>query len=197
MVAALKGALDRSGLFYESHLLQWFAGDRPLAALLREPQGRLSTATQVLQPSPEEPDPAPMRASTARVPDPGVPRTLAADSRGSTQPLDPQVLGQIRSQLEVIEQRQVLWQGQAWPGQALEWRIEEPPERGASPDEPTPWTTHLRLTLPQTGRSDRGAEPERRARARAPGRASRAQPPGRCATLRARSPRRCRTRDWC
>ena len=67
------------------------------------------------------------------------------------QPLDPQVLGQIRSQLDVIEQRQVLWHGQAWPGQPLEWRIEEPPERGASPDEPTPWTTHLRLTLPQLG----------------------------------------------
>ena len=32
LVAALKGALDRSGLFYESHLVQWFAGDRPLAA---------------------------------------------------------------------------------------------------------------------------------------------------------------------
>ena len=67
------------------------------------------------------------------------------------QPLDPQVLGQVRSQLDVIEQRQIVWQGQAWPGQALEWRIEEPPERGAALDEPTPWTTHLRLTLPRLG----------------------------------------------
>lgn len=151
LAVALKGALDRSGLFYESHLLQWFAGDRPLAALLHEPQGRLSTATPVVQPSPEEPDPAPVRASTGSVPDPGVPRTLSPDSRGGVQPLDPQLLGQIRSQLDVIEQRQVLWQGLAWPGQPLEWRIEEPPERGASPEEPTPWTTHLRLTLPQLG----------------------------------------------
>ena len=34
LAAALKAALDRSGLFYESHLVQWFAGERPLAALL-------------------------------------------------------------------------------------------------------------------------------------------------------------------
>jgi len=67
------------------------------------------------------------------------------------QPLDPQVLGQVRSQLDVIEQRQIVWQGQAWPGQPLEWRIEEPPERAAGLDEPMPWTTHLRLQLPQLG----------------------------------------------
>jgi hypothetical protein len=150
LVAALKSALDRSGLFYESHLVQWFAGDRPLAALLREPQGRLSTAAQVPQPSPEDSTPAPTRASAA-IPNPSAPRPPAEEPRGSTQPLDPQVLGQIRNQLEVIEQRQVVWQGQAWPGQALEWRIEEPPERGASHDDPTPWTTHLRLTLPRLG----------------------------------------------
>ncbi|MDR8833241.1 hypothetical protein FEQ02_04308 [Burkholderia pseudomultivorans] len=33
-----------SGLFYESHLAQWLAGQRPLAALLREPQARLAAA---------------------------------------------------------------------------------------------------------------------------------------------------------
>jgi hypothetical protein len=65
--------------------------------------------------------------------------------------LDPQVLGQVRSQLDVIEQRQIVWQGLAWPGQPIEWRIEEPPERGASADEATPWTTHLRLQLPRLG----------------------------------------------
>ncbi len=151
LAAALKGALDRSGLFYEAHLLQWFAGDRPLAALLREPQGQLSTAAQAPQPSPDDPDRASARAPAAAVPSPSVPRLPAEEPRGTARPLDPQVLGQVRSQLDVIEQRQIVWQGQAWPGQPLEWRIEEPPERGASPDEPTPWTTHLRLTLPRLG----------------------------------------------
>ncbi|AOJ75684.1 flagellar hook-length control protein FliK [Burkholderia ubonensis] len=41
--AALAQAVSESGLFYESHLAQWLAGQRPLAALAREPQARLAT----------------------------------------------------------------------------------------------------------------------------------------------------------
>jgi hypothetical protein len=40
--AALAQAVSESGLFYESHLAQWLAGQRPLAALMREPQARLT-----------------------------------------------------------------------------------------------------------------------------------------------------------
>ncbi|HDR9731995.1 TPA: flagellar hook-length control protein FliK, partial [Burkholderia aenigmatica] len=42
--AALAQAVSESGLFYESHLAQWLAGQRPLAALMREPQARLAVA---------------------------------------------------------------------------------------------------------------------------------------------------------
>ncbi|WP_175856423.1 flagellar hook-length control protein FliK [Burkholderia anthina] len=44
--AALAQAVSESGLFYESHLAQWLAGQRPLAALLREPQARLAAPGQ-------------------------------------------------------------------------------------------------------------------------------------------------------
>lgn len=40
----LRGALSQSGLFYESHQAQWVAGERSLAELLHEPQGKLSSA---------------------------------------------------------------------------------------------------------------------------------------------------------
>ncbi|AOK28178.1 MULTISPECIES: flagellar hook-length control protein FliK [Burkholderia] len=39
--AALARAVDESGLFYESHLVQWLAGQRTAAELAREPQVRL------------------------------------------------------------------------------------------------------------------------------------------------------------
>ncbi|WGY68320.1 flagellar hook-length control protein FliK [Burkholderia cepacia] len=42
--AALAQAVSESGLFYESHLAQWLAGQRPFAALMREPQARLTAA---------------------------------------------------------------------------------------------------------------------------------------------------------
>ena len=49
--AALAQAVSESGLFYESHLAQWLAGQRPLAALMREPQARLTAAP--VQPAPD------------------------------------------------------------------------------------------------------------------------------------------------
>ncbi|AOJ70359.1 MULTISPECIES: flagellar hook-length control protein FliK [Burkholderia] len=44
--AALAQAVAESGLFYESHLAQWLAGQRTTAELAREPQARLATAGQ-------------------------------------------------------------------------------------------------------------------------------------------------------
>ena len=139
LAAALQRTLDRSGLFYESHLVQWFAGDRPLAALLREPQGRLSPLPHPSPPGATNSDPEPVRNPTPAASNAAVPRAPAGEPAGNTQPFDPQTLTQIRSQLDVIEQRQILWQGQAWPGQALEWRIEEPPhERDGARGDPAP-----------------------------------------------------------
>ncbi|AOJ03230.1 flagellar hook-length control FliK family protein [Burkholderia mayonis] len=44
--AALAQAVADCGLFYESHLAQWLAGQRTTAELAREPQARLATAGQ-------------------------------------------------------------------------------------------------------------------------------------------------------
>ncbi|MGU7841313.1 flagellar hook-length control protein FliK [Burkholderia sp. AW33-5] len=93
--AALAQAVSESGLFYESHLAQWLAGQRPLAALMREPQARLTTAP--VQPAPDAaqhdaPDvldellaqrlPLPTPARTATQPASGgaVPRELAQNA---------------------------------------------------------------------------------------------------------------------
>ncbi len=55
VAAALQDAVDVSGLFYESHLAQWAAGSRSLAALLREPQARQATgASNMADPSQTE-----------------------------------------------------------------------------------------------------------------------------------------------
>ncbi|MFP1682530.1 flagellar hook-length control protein FliK [Alloalcanivorax sp. C16-1] len=41
VAARLRGSLEHSGLFYESHLQGWFRGERSLEQLAREPQMRL------------------------------------------------------------------------------------------------------------------------------------------------------------
>ncbi|WP_175830714.1 flagellar hook-length control protein FliK [Burkholderia cenocepacia] len=82
--AALAQAVSESGLFYESHLAQWLAGQRPLAALLREPQARLATAL-----APADPDAVPHESTDlldellAQRP------SLPAAARGTAQPPAP------------------------------------------------------------------------------------------------------------
>lgn len=46
LALALRNTLVRSGLFYESHLASWVAGQDTLDGLLQEPQNRLSTAAR-------------------------------------------------------------------------------------------------------------------------------------------------------
>ncbi|PXX32447.1 MULTISPECIES: flagellar hook-length control protein FliK [Burkholderia] len=53
--AALAQAVSESGLFYESHLAQWLAGQRPLAALMREPQARLTAELAPADPDVAQP----------------------------------------------------------------------------------------------------------------------------------------------
>lgn len=49
--AALATLVDQSGMFYESHLLQWATGQRPLSTLLQEPQATLRVPAQALPPA--------------------------------------------------------------------------------------------------------------------------------------------------
>ena len=44
LAPVLKQAITQSGMFYEAHQARWVAGQLPTAALLQEPQGKLSPA---------------------------------------------------------------------------------------------------------------------------------------------------------
>lgn len=191
---ALRGALSRSGLFYESHQAQWVTGQRPLSDLLHEPQGRLSSPAAFLA----QPDALKGQASgqvqgsagprSAELLRGEVPRVSAdlppaqtpvsspsapaaemvslhtstsqpqSDSQSLAraalpdQPAHPETLPIVRQQLETLDSRQVMWQGQVWPGQSMDWQIEEREahEQGGEMVMPE-WQTSLRLVLPQLG----------------------------------------------
>jgi hypothetical protein len=140
--AALKGAIDASGLFYESHVAEWSAGKRPLADLLREPQMQRAPASGAARPDAES---AP--AAFAAPAGPG----------SAPYPSDPAIAQFINLQLASQEQGRIQWQGQLWAGQPMSWEISrDPPERGGQPpggDEPPepPWRSALRLRFPQLG----------------------------------------------
>lgn len=131
---ALRTALVRSGLFYESHLANWVAGQDSLDGLMQEPQNRQA-------------------AESARSANAPPDAKAAADAKL----LNPMHL-LLTQQLQVLESPQLAWRGELWPGQTLEWQIRrdtESPSGNAdetpSQEDKTSWESHLKLSLPQLG----------------------------------------------
>ncbi|SEK69507.1 flagellar hook-length control protein FliK [Nitrosovibrio tenuis] len=158
----LAQALERSGLFYESHQAQWVGGVRPFSELLAEPQAHL--AWPGLPGKDKDANEANVRATIMATTDPAVEDTSLISDRLSLNPAHPNpsdrnpvhfdALALVRQQLEVFETRHIAWQGEAWPGQALSLEIcEEERRESGEPDQPSaiPWNACLCLTLPNLG----------------------------------------------
>lgn len=200
LVPVLRQALGQSGLFYESHQVQWVLGKLDTAALLREPQGQQSAAapgnsagTNAPQASSSaggtganaatpgaaiSPGTAAARAGAggidanlatlagleagvgragtadAESTQGGTARAAATEAPAARTPIPERLMPVVHQQLDALATQQYVWQGQAWPGQMLEWLIEDPQHEGDSDggDEAEPtWNTTLRLTLPRLG----------------------------------------------
>lgn len=149
LAVALKSALSQSGLFYESHQAQWVAGERPLASLLQEPQGQLSRLVQ--QQGPQQ-GPQGEAARVASVATEAQPMPRAEKAAGTNELVHPQTQNILQQQLTAIDSRQVVWQGQVWPGQDMKWEVEEREARNPEAEsEAAPWQTRLSLNLPGLG----------------------------------------------
>jgi hypothetical protein len=69
------------------------------------------------------------------------------------QAMPAQLQALVQQQLATLAQGAVVWAGQAWPGQDLEWRIEpdDASEQQAGETPQRSWTSVLRLDLPHLG----------------------------------------------
>jgi hypothetical protein len=175
LAQSLRQALAQSGLFYESHQAQWVGGERSLAMLLQEPQGRLSPLLTQPSSAAEAGKSTVVNASAAPVAEkssaiPGQPASvgatefeatdagrLAAAAQVNVRPagelVHPQATHLVQQQLHTLDSRQLVWQGQVWPGQDMYWEIEEEGSRssGEVDIELAGWQTRLSLDLPAMG----------------------------------------------
>lgn len=121
----LHQTLSESGLFYESHLARWVKGEISFESILREPQARIGREA----------------LANALVPELGGMPDEVAKLAGK--------------QLHLLEGAPFVWQGMAWPGQWMEWLVEERHEgngEGEGADESVVrWVTEIRLDLPRMG----------------------------------------------
>jgi hypothetical protein len=164
LVPLLREALAKSGMFYESHQARWVAGQLPTEALLQEPQGKLSTAlhsqppTSLPVPSSGE-APARLPGTHPESPPPATGTGSGPESlqkAASSPQIAPDLAPLVRQQLDALATQNYVWQGQVWPGQQMQWEIEEDRSnrQGTAEDAPQQWYTRLKLTLPILGGID-------------------------------------------
>jgi hypothetical protein len=88
-------------------------------------------------------------------------REAVADKAQSSQSgalkIAEQLMPLVHQQLEALATHQILWQGQVWPGQHMQWEIVDPEGQSHSSadqgegNEPPPWQSVLRLKMPRLG----------------------------------------------
>ena len=184
LAPTLAKAVSQSGLFYESHQAQWVTGQRPLADLLAEPQGQKSfpTAFQhadneaMLRARAEAPAghaPATTLVAPRDVGETTTPKVDAHSTLPSLPPggnagnagntslsMGPQVSEEFRpivqQQLEATATQRMVWHGEIWPRQTIEWEIDWQNERegDGSEREELRWGTTLSLATPRLGQVD-------------------------------------------
>ena len=154
MAHLLKSAVSKSGLFYEAHLAEWTRGDRSVATLRQEPQAAIKLPEKLLV----------LTQANAADTNPSIDEAIKTGSATGLRDRELSHLRQdsqvnqlsqlVQKQMDAIDNRQFVWQGQAWPGQPMDWRIDEEQvkERNANGEpEESRWSTSLTLELPTLG----------------------------------------------
>ena len=162
LATQLQQAIQESGLFYESHQAAWVAGTRTTAQLMAEPQNQPPPALQTAAASLARPVPAEMPPSqpmpTQSPMSPGAANlaggTLATTGHNPTVSAHLQPL--VQQQLQALETGHILWQGQFFPGQNMQWEIWQQPGQGgggqaAEQTQAAQWATSIKLDLPHLG----------------------------------------------
>lgn len=162
----LSNMFSTSGLFYESHLAQWVAGTRPQATLMDEPQAKMQNPAQgqavnrgAVRPE-EQMNKLEILQEKSWVQ--SIVDKAAAKIAGTVLPhqdkvesvVDRDAAGMIRLQLDALEQRKVIWQGEFWPGQEIEWEVEDdtPRQKKAYGEvQQSSWQSVLKVNLPLLG----------------------------------------------
>lgn len=150
----LQQGLRESGLFYEAHLARWFGGDYPLEELLREPQGRLSPrvaqAGEQQAVSADELVRAGVKTGSTEIIEALFKKVGTSMSHEGI--ADQRSLPIVSEQLTALQNGQLLFRGNLFPGQHLDWTVaERDAGRNSSGGRERNWETNVTINLPSLG----------------------------------------------
>lgn len=69
----------------------------------------------------------------------------------AAQPIAKELVHLVQQQLHTLEQHHLVWMGQVWPGQQMQWEIQGQPEHQARQQDERQWSTEMELNLPSLG----------------------------------------------
>lgn len=165
LAAALDRAVSGSGLFYESHLLQYLGGTRTLVQLMQEPQAHLQLGAESFSGLPvaaygpgRSGDAAQTLANDFSRQDFAV-ETQSAEAIGTPNlagpvnaVIHPAAMALVHQQLELLAVPMFRWGGELVPGTPLDWEISEEATGHPAADgglaQAAGWSTRLVITLP-------------------------------------------------
>lgn len=148
LATGLRETLGKSGLFYESHQAQWIRGERSINQLLEEPQNLLTGKALPLSSTDQSAalDKASIAQAQTNIP------AQAKAAGDAAQPIAKELVQMVQQQLHTLEQHHLVWMGQVWPGQQMQWEIQGQPERQSrQQQDERQWSTEMELALPRLG----------------------------------------------
>jgi hypothetical protein len=156
LAGALANVVSTSGMFYESHLLDFASAQLARSQLEQEPQSRLA-GSDARKPAAAS---APVGFAKAAI---SAESAAAVGARSMAGPpaagvIHPEVVTLVHQQLDLLASGVFRWAGEAWPGVPMEWSIHEDSEprhpNGPDEEDPPRWATTLSLVLPRLGAID-------------------------------------------
>ncbi len=159
LAGLLQEALSSSGLFYESHQAQWLGGARSTAQLMIEPQNlapeqaKAVTANNTANKAVMANDNTNPAVITRNAADTNVSKQLNTSSlpEGEALGIPDHLQPLVQQQLNALETRQMMWQGNVWPGQDMQWEVHEQAAQTPSMKGQRQWVTQIQLDLPNLG----------------------------------------------
>lgn len=148
LAGRLQEALSNSGLFYESHQAQWLEGTRSTLQLLHEPQ---NLQTQMNAQAMAAAETGTANTPTAEPHNPASSAAAPSLPEGKTPGIPEHLQSLVQQQLNALETRQMLWQGNVWPEQTMQWEIHEQIPQNSGINEQRQWVTQIQLDLPKLG----------------------------------------------
>lgn len=158
----LQQAITQSGVFYESHLASWASGQMNLTQLMQEPQAQLSPRLGIPPQQLSESNAQLLNKSPDMLSNQTLQNVANTQRQGAEQNHisssdvlnNPTLQHLVNTQLQTLEQNHIVWQGNAWPGQAMQWTIsQDTPEHGQQQSaQQSTWRSDVKFELPALGK---------------------------------------------